>query len=506
MTTATSPHPPEGATAEHGRLKGSMGTVSLILTVLAMSAPLGAVAGAVPLVISPGNGAGAPGVYVVIGIILLFFAIGFTTMARVFPRTGAFYAYITGGLGREMGLAGGFLSLLGYTTMLLGMYAFFGAACDPLVQSFFPGVQLPWWAYGAGLWVIVAIFGHFNIDLSAKVLSFLMALEVIAVMILNVPVLATGGPHGFQLQSFTPSAFTSGSIGLAILFASATYLGFESTAIYRSEVKDPRRTVPRATYLAIILISLFYMLSSWALVTFYGTDQVAGVAADHGVTMFSDALQYYAGTVVTDITRALVVTSMFAATLAPQNALARYVCALGRDGVLPRRLGKAHPRHGSPAMASAAVAAVGLVLTIPILGLPAITWYSWMFGIMAYTILIVMAITSLSVIVYFRRNPQGESRWNTLYAPALGFVGLLVLIVITSFYFPLLLGGSTTLGVMFQLLVLATAVLGVVLARVWKRRKPRVYNAIGGQVDPSETSFLAAAADLRSHEGAVDER
>lgn len=497
MTTSTTSEPSPQPTGEDGRLVGSMGTISLILTVLAMSAPLGAVAGAVPLVISPGNGAGAPGVYAVIGGILLLFAVGFTTMARVFPRTGAFYAYITGGLGREAGLAGGFMALLGYLTMLLGMYAFFGAACDPLVQSFFPGVQLPWWVYGAFLWVAIAIFGHFNIDLSAKVLCVLMVLEVVAVMILNIPVLITGGPHGFQLHSFTPTAFTSGSIGLAILFASATYLGFESTAIYRSEVRDPRRTVPRATYLAITLISVFYLLSSWALVTFYGVDHVADVASTEGVTMFSTALGHYAGSVVTEITRVLIVTSMFAATLAPQNALARYVCALGRDGVLPRRLGKAHPKHGSPAIASATVAAVGLLFTLPVLGMQAVTWFSWMFGIMAYSILIVMAITSLSVIVYFRRTPHQESMWNTLIAPALGFLGLLTLIVITSFYFPLLVGGSTALGIFFQLLVFATAALGFVLALVWKWRKPLVYNAIGGQIDPSEASFLAAAADVK---------
>jgi amino acid transporter len=497
MSTATTSDPSPQSTGENGRLVGTMGTVSLILTVLAMSAPLGAVAGALPLVISPGNGIGAPGVYAVIGGILLLFAVGFTTMARVFPRTGAFYAYITGGLGREAGLAGGFIALLGYLTMLLGMYAFFGVACGPLVQSFFPGVDLPWWVYGAGLWVVVAIFGHFNIDLSAKVLSFLMALEVIAVMILNVPVLATGGPQGYQFESFTPSGFTSGSIGLGILFASATYLGFESTAIYRSEVKDPKRTVPRATYLAIILISLFYLLSSWALVTFYGVDHVVDVATTDGVTMFSTALGHYAGSVVTEITRVLIVTSMFAATLAPQNALARYVCALGRDGVLPRRLGKAHPKHGSPAIASATVAAVGLVLSLPFLGMDGVTWYSWMFGIMAYSILIVMAITSLAVIVYFRRTPHEESTWSTVIAPALGFLGLLTLIVITSFYFPLLVGGSMALGIFFQLLVVVAAVLGYVLAAIWKRRKPQVYNAIGGQIDPSETSFLAAAADIQ---------
>ena len=213
--------------------------------------------------------------------------------------------------------------------------------------------------------------------------------------------------------------------------------------------------------------------------------------------MFSTALTHYAGSVITEITRVLIVTSMFAATLAPQNALARYVCALGRDGVLPRRLGKAHPKHGSPSIASATVAVIGLTLSLPFLGMDGVTWYSWMFGIMAYSILIVMAVTSLAVIVYFRRTPHEESTWNTLIAPVLGFLGLITVIAITSFYFPVLVGGSTALGVVFQLLVVGAAVLGFCLAATWKRRKPQVYNSIGGQVDPTELSFLAAAADIQ---------
>ncbi|OBC10924.1 hypothetical protein A5784_36090 [Mycobacterium sp. 852013-50091_SCH5140682] len=468
-------------------LVGHMGTTKLIFTVLSFSAPLGAIAGVVPLVISEGNGAGAPCIYALIGVVLVLFATGFTAMARVFPRTGAFYAYVTGGLGREAGMAAAFLALLGYVTCLVGMYAFFGDSINLLVGSFVKGDTVPWWIPAVLLWVAVAALGHFNVDLSGTILSVLMAFEVIIVMVFNLPVLFTGGPHGFQLTSFTPSAFTSGSVGIAILFAAATFIGFESTAVYRSEVKDPSRTVPRATYLAIILIGLFYVLSSWALVTFYGPNNVADVATTNGTSMFADGLAYYAGDTAAKIMRCLVVTSLFAATLAPHNTVARYVNALARDGVLPKALGKAHPKHGSPAIASAAVAVIVLILVLPFTGLDAVKFYSWMFGIFCYAILIVMTLTSLAVIVYLRRTMHSENWWRSLVAPGLGFVGLASFVAIIAWYFPLLIGGSTVLGTVLQVFIYGTGVVGFVLALHWKKARPDIYRRLGGQTgDPQD--------------------
>jgi amino acid transporter len=63
----------------------------------------------------------------------------------------------------------------------------------------------------------------------------------------------------------------SGSLGTAIMFAIASFIGFEATAVFRDEARDPERTIPRATYLALILIGVFYTLSSWAVVSAWGT-------------------------------------------------------------------------------------------------------------------------------------------------------------------------------------------------------------------------------------------
>ncbi|AIJ26122.1 APC family permease [Amycolatopsis methanolica] len=485
--TQVSPTSPTHPTA---KLSGRLNTPKLILTVLALASPLASVSGWMPLVISEGNGAGSPLVFVFVTLAFLLFSVGFTTMVRNFPRTGAFYAYITGGLGRPAGLGASFIAMLAYLALLVGNYAFFSTAFATLLTSFTSALEfVPWCLWGLLLWSIVSTLGHFNVELSGKVLSIMMIIEVVLVMTFNVAVAATGGPNGWQVQSFTPGAFLSGSLGIGVLFACACFTGFEATAIYRTEVKDPQRTIPRATYLGVALIGMFYVMSSWALVTFYGPADAAGAATDNPSGLFEAGLRFYTGNVMAEIMICMVVTSILASTLSSHNPLARYIFALSRDGVFPARFGAVHPKHKSPANASLLVAAVGLaIILIAFLSrVDAIKFYSWMFGIAAYALLLLMSATCLAVIVYFRRNAHDESMWATTIAPGLGLLSLVSMLCVVAVYFPLLIGGSTVLGSLLQLGIAAIALSGVGLAVYLRRARPHAYTHIGG-----ETPELAA--------------
>lgn len=467
-----------------------MGTWQVVLTVLAMSGPLGAVAGVLPLVISEGNGAGAPGAYAVMGVILLLFAVGFTTMARHFPRTGAFYAYITGGLGRPLGLGAAYIAQLGYLTLLVGTYAFFADQLNVLLRSMLGTANVPWWVWAGALWVLVTALGHFNVELSGRVLSAMMCLEVAIVLVFDVPMLSTGGPRGWQLYSFTPHAFVSGPVGLAILFSSATFMGFEGTAIYRSEVRNPNKTIPRATYLAISLIGVFYVLTAWALVTFYGVDGIKAAAAGNPSGLFADGVAHYAGALVAQVMLCLVCTSLFAATLSAHNPMARYTFALAHDGIYPSVLARVHPKHRSPAIASAVTSLIAAAIQVPfvVTGVNPVTFYSWMFAIGTYALLLCMALTCLAVIVYFWRKNRAERPWNTIIAPSLGLIGLVIMLGISSYYFPLLIDNNKVLAVVFQGLIAGLLILGVVLALIWRRTLPALYARIGGEDDPGKAS------------------
>jgi amino acid transporter len=312
-----------------------------------------------------------------------------------------------------------------------------------------------------------------------------MCLEVAIVLVFDVPLIWTGGPRGWQFYSFSPSAFVSGPVGLAILFASATFMGFEGTAIYRSEVKNPQKTIPRATYLAISLIGVFYVLTAWALVTFYGVDAIKPAAAGNPSGLFADGIAHYAGALVAQGMLCLVCTSLFAATLSAHNPMARYTFALARDGIYPSILARVHTKHRSPAVASAVTSIIAAAILLPfaVVGTNPVIFYSWMFAIGTYALLLCMALTCLAVIVYFRRVKRGEHLWNITIAPSLGLIGLTVVLGISSYYFPLLINNDKVLALVFQGFIAGLLILGVILALIWRRTRPAVYARIGGESD-----------------------
>jgi amino acid transporter len=107
--------------------KGRLGILGIVFFVVAASAPLVGMTGAVPVAMLVGNGAGVPGTYLAVGIILLVFSVGYTAMSNKVTNAGAFFAYVGKGLGTNMGVGSAFVSIVGYLTIQLAVYGFFGA-------------------------------------------------------------------------------------------------------------------------------------------------------------------------------------------------------------------------------------------------------------------------------------------------------------------------------------------------------------------------------------------
>src|SRR4051794_21985774 len=73
---------------------GRLGVLGIVFFVVAAAAPLVGMTGAVPVAIAAGNGAGAPGAYLVVGLTLLVFSVGYAAMSHRVTNTGAFFAYV----------------------------------------------------------------------------------------------------------------------------------------------------------------------------------------------------------------------------------------------------------------------------------------------------------------------------------------------------------------------------------------------------------------------------
>jgi len=478
----TAPGPTAGARSGSDGLSGRVGVAELVLTVLAFSAPVVVVSGFTPFIIGFG-GVGAPVAWIVAMVVLLLFAVGYTTMTRYLPNPGAFYAYITAGLGRPLGLGSSFLAMLGYFLMAVGTYLFFGTTTQSFVVDTLNGPDLPWQLFSFLCLAATATLGYFRIDLSVKVLSIAMVGEILIVLIFDLAVLRDGGPEGRSLTPFTWDAFSSGEVGLSVLFAATCFLGFEATAVFREETRNPRRTIPVATYLAVLLIGVFYILATWLIIVAYGPSQAPDVAATNSVGMFPDAMESFVGMWARDVMLVLLVTSGFACLLSVQNILSRYCYSLGVDGALPRALGRVHPQHGSPYRASLAISTAILVAVLLFVGSDPGTTYGRLAGTGGFSVLVLVFITNAAVIVFFRRRRDIDdtNRWQTVVAPVLSFAGMAAILYLAITNFQLLTGGSTAEAATLQLIVWAVLVSGIVLGVVYRSLRPEVYARIGRQ-------------------------
>ena len=318
--------------------RGAVGVIGILFFVLSAQAPLTGIAGALPLAIGLGNGAGAPAAYLVVGIVIALFAVGFITMSRHVTDSGAFYSYI-GRVSAGDSAPGRHCSPCGPTTSSRPRCTASTASSSRACAA--PICTSPRRGGRAALvtMALVQILGSLNIDLGARFLAVLVGAEMAILLAFALVTLLTGGgPEGLDPgATFSPSALLAGAPGIALVFAIASMFGFESTAIYSAEAKDPARTVPRATYLAVAVVATFFAFVSWMVVSAYGPSQIAGEAGkalqsgDSTSLLFSamsDALGGWAGTAA----GILMATSLLAGILAFHNACNRYKHSLGHGG------------------------------------------------------------------------------------------------------------------------------------------------------------------------------
>ncbi|MEO3856469.1 APC family permease [Acrocarpospora sp. B8E8] len=261
----------------------------------------------------------------------------------------------------------------------------------------------------------------------------------------------------------------------------AGFIGFESTAIFRTEMRDPDRTIPRSTYFAIGTIGLFYVLASWAAVVAYGPGSVTGAAQQNPDEFFTASVQTYLGSVAVHVVSVMLVMSYLAGVISEQSILSRYFHALGADGVLKRTVGRVHERHGSPYIANILTTAVLFALFLPWASTDEPTTPASVLGAAGLlTLMVVLTLASVAVFVYFRRSdtPAG-GLWRTAVAPLAAAALLATVTVLGVRNFHLLSGSSGTLPGILLAVTVVTAVLGVVVALAYRRRRPDVYRRMG---------------------------
>ncbi|MEU9474572.1 APC family permease [Streptomyces sp. NPDC048191] len=476
------------------RLKpNAVGLLGVVFMAVATAAPITAMTGNVPFMVSSGNGIGAPASYLVAMVVLAIFSVGFTSMAKHITSTGAFYGFISYGLGRTVGLASGLLATFAYVVFepaLIGIFSTF--ATTTLRDQ--TGLHVPWWAFAVLMLAINATGTWFGVSVAEKLLVVLLGTEVTVLAAMAVSVaLHGGGPHGFGLAPVNPvNAFKGTSAGLGLFFAFWSWVGFESTAMYGEESRDPKRIIPKATMISVLGVGVFYVFVSWMAITGNGeAEAVKAASSANPLALFFNPTERYVGHWAVDVMQWLMITGSLACGMAFHNCAARYLYALGREGVLPslkRTVGRTHARHGSPHIA-------GLVQTVVSAVVIAAFWiagkdpYNALYVLLAIlgtmAILVVQAVCSFAVLVYFRgHHPESRHWFRTFTAPLVGGIAMLGVVVLLVSNMGAAAGaesGSPLLKATPWLVALVAAT-GVGYAQYLKRRAPERYALLGRTV------------------------
>jgi amino acid transporter len=459
--------------------KNSLGVWEIAFFVIAASAPVFVINVAFTTYVL--GGIGAPAGYLIGGFFLLFFAMAFTAMSKYIKNAGAFYAYISRGLGKLVGGGSAYVALFSYSIESIGFYGAFAYFAQFTFNDLF-GINVPWQIWIFVMIAVIALLGHRSVNVGANVLLVFLSAEVVILAVLSIAVLIKEPGH-ISIQPFMPSNVFVPGIAAILIFGFGAFTGFESTAIYSEEARNPDRTIPIATYVAVGFLALFYAFTVWIATVAFGLQGVMDfVSSDKASDLYFTMSQNFLGHWAYIVMRILILTSIIACNIGFHNAVSRYGFALGREGLLPKYLGRSHPKFKSPYMASATQIVIAVILCVLVMvlgGDPYIHLFIWTYAAGVTGLVLMQFLAALAVLGYFWRDQRGYGIFRVKVAPIIGAIGLGGSYVLILTNYSLMTGYTSTISnIPFILYSPIAFVLGLIIAYRMKVRNPDGYKLL----------------------------
>lgn len=416
----------EGQRPGSSHLKRNLKVRHAVITSMAVITPTGAIL-FLPIPIAAFAGKAMP-----LSIVVAF-AVTFLIMNAIFrfsrriAHAGSFYAFVRASLGIEVGFFAGWLFMAFYPVLVVLDMILFGATLNGIIVAH-GGPNIPWWLLMIiGLAIIWGI-GVIGIRFSARSDLVLLTFEIGVLLALALTILASGAPGGdWHAQVFNPSVAPGGFGGVAVgaVFGVLAFTGFEASAYLGEEAQNPRKTIPRALVVTVVLVGILYVFFFYVVTVGFGLNNVGKIATNAAPWNTLGIHYWGAGpTVLVDIASAV---ALIAGGLAAQNGAARMAMALGREGLLPPILGRTMPRFGTPAWALTFLLGVSVAMGLGFgSGFQPLPAFSLLSLVVTLCALGVYALAQIGLIRYFYRQGKFNVLWHLLVPlAALAAIGYL---------------------------------------------------------------------------------
>jgi amino acid transporter len=371
--------------------------VDVVAQSVGFMGPVFSIAFLVPLVVglisATGKGAGTAAPLAILiaalGILAIAWIVG--EYAKRIHAAGALYDYVTDGLGSRLGGAAGFLYYLGIIALGCGLLVLIaGTIHDTLLAEFnFSGIPVTVWAII--LLALVAVVMFFGVALSTRAQLTLALISIATVLVFSIYVIAKVGGKNDVATTLNPSSSPDGWSGIAfgIVYGVLLFTGFETAANLGEETAHPKRDIPRAVVLSVVIVTVFYLIATYAQIAGYGFSLDA-MGKNAAAPLFGLAAPVeaggYGGVAVGRLLELVVVLDMLAVLIGISVASSRGVFAMSRDERFPGFLGKVS-RRGTPWNAGLLVLAffaVTIVLNRQASGLFAIAGFPHYFAMFSW--------------------------------------------------------------------------------------------------------------------------
>lgn len=454
----------------------SLGPGALFVLAVTASSPMTVLAGGIPVTFAATGVVGVPLAFLLLVFALIFCMYAFATASQYVKHPAAAYGLISQCFGGTAGLASAGVALLSYNAIQISLFGLIGPAA---LSVLFGG---PWWVWALIAWFVIAVVGTRAPGLNVGVLAILLVAQMVitaSIAYLNL----NNAADGISWSAFDPDKLFVAGVGGAFAFCMAAYTGFETPMTYSEEAKP--HAVRRAAPLALLFGGLVYAVLSWSMTVQTGPDAVVDAARAEELPF--GPLGRFAPVGV-----GVFALAMLAAMIAFHNTVARYIFALGRERVLPRRLAKT-TRKQTPIAGSLAQSALALMVILLAVALdidPLTELFTWLSTLAAMGILTLIVVCSGAAIRFFQRgHGRNEGPFVTFYLPALGVLLGGAALAVMVWNVEVLLGvepGSHVTLILPGALILA-ALTGVLWASILRATKPKRYQALGrGKPHPHE--------------------
>src|SRR5689334_4546425 len=410
--------------------RGALGLVDIAASTMANIGPAYSfMFGFGLLVITAGIAAPLTIVAAVIAIALLGNTL--SQFARAHPSTGGFITFVGKTFGGTSAVTTALLAGAGYVIAISSVLVIAGGFFQILIQYYF-NVSIPWIIFSVLFTAGAMVMMFRGVAVSTKLAGFFFGFELLVLLVVAIATLVNNGGH-LTFAPFEPKNIINGFSGLAAGFPLAIYLfiGWENSAALAEETGNPRRNVPRAVFLSIALMVAGYILYSYATatgfkynVTALSSAEIPFINVSHDIAAWLALIAYLAG-----------ITSTLGVLISAVNSQSRLIFNAGREGLLPRWLGKVHPTRRTPVNAIFAFIVIAslIILVWALLHLiggdsgsmNALNFFVESSTMGTILVLVVYFLSNLALPFYYRKyRPQEFNIVKHAVLPVLGLIAI----------------------------------------------------------------------------------